>query len=142
TCPERGRRRPAPGRGARLPGGSPRAGRCYARPRMGDRTDPGAGILAGVRQRFEESTDFTVGLEEEFQILDPTTLELTGRFEAMMAAADGPLRERLAGELIASEIEYRTVRHTSFVDAARELVEGRLATLALADRLGLALGVS
>lgn len=109
---------------------------------MGDPTDPGAGILAGVRQRFEESTDFTVGLEEEFQILDPETLELTGRFEDMKAAADEPLADRLAGELIASEIEYRTVRHTSFVDAARELVEGRLATLALADRMGLALGIS
>ncbi len=83
-----------------------------------------------------------MGIEEEYQILDPATLELTSRYEDMMAAADEPLRDRLAGELIASEIEYRTRRHVTFADAARELVEGRLATLALADRLGLVLGIS
>lgn len=109
---------------------------------MGATHDPETGILAGVRQRFEDSVDFTVGLEEEYQILDPRTLALTGRFEDLMAAADPALAPRLAGELIASEIEYRTERHLRFPDAARELVEGRLATLALAERLGLALGVS
>lgn len=109
---------------------------------MADGTVPSGGILHGVHERFEESTDFTVGIEEEYQLLDPATLALTGRFEEMMAAAEEPLRDRLAGELIASEIEFRTRRHLTFADAARELVEGRLATLALADRLGLALGIS
>jgi glutamate---cysteine ligase / carboxylate-amine ligase len=109
---------------------------------MADGTAPSAGILDGVRERFEGSTDFTVGIEEEYQLLDPATLALTGRYEDLMAAAEEPLRDRLAGELIASEIEYRTGRHLTFADAARELVEGRLATLALADRLGIALGVT
>ena len=109
---------------------------------MADGPVPSGGILAGVRERFEESTDFTVGIEEEYQLLDPATLGLTSRYEDMMAAAEEPLRDRLAGELIASEIEYRTVRHLTFADAARELVEGRLATLALADRLGMAIGIS
>jgi carboxylate-amine ligase len=109
---------------------------------MDDGSVASGGILDGVRERFDESTDFTVGIEEEYQLLDPSTLALENRFEQMMAAAEEPLRERLAGELIASEIEYRTRRHLTFTDAARELVEGRLATLALADRLGLALGVS
>ena len=109
--------------------------------RMAD-GDRNSGILTGARERFEASTDFTVGIEEEYQLLDPATLALTNRFEDMMAAADEPLRGRLAGELIASEIEYRTGRHTAFPDAARDLTEGRLATLALADRLGLALGVA
>jgi glutamate---cysteine ligase / carboxylate-amine ligase len=109
---------------------------------MADVTVSSGGILHGVHERFEESTDFTVGIEEEYQLLDPATLALTSRFEDMMAAAEEPLRDRLAGELIASEIEYRTRRHLTFDGAARELVEGRLATLALADRLGIALGVS
>ena len=103
---------------------------------------PSGGILDGVRERFEQSTDLTVGIEEEYQLLDPATLALTGRFEEMISSADEPLRDHLAGELIASEIEYRTGRHLTFPDAARELVEGRLATLALADRLGIALGIS
>jgi carboxylate-amine ligase len=109
---------------------------------MADGQVPSDGILAGVRERFEESTDFTVGIEEEYQLLEPSTLALTSRYEDMMEAADEPLRDRLAGELIASEIEYRTGRHLTFADAARELVEGRLATLALADRLGIAVGIS
>lgn len=100
------------------------------------------GILAGARERFEHSTDFTVGLEEEYQLLDPATLALTNRFEDVMATAEPPLRDRLAGELIASEVEFRTGRCLTFGEAARELAEGRLATLALADRLGLALGVT
>ncbi len=109
---------------------------------MADGSVPAGGILDGVRERFDESVDFTVGIEEEYQLLDPATLALTNRYEDLMAAADEPLRDRLAGELIASEIEYRTRRHLTFADAARELVEGRLATLALADRLGLSLGIS
>ena len=39
-----------------------------------------------VRERFESSTDFTIGLEEEFAILDPETLELEHRFEDVYAA--------------------------------------------------------
>ena len=99
-------------------------------------------ILAGVRERFDASTDFTVGIEEEYQILDPQTLALTNRYEEVVDAADPVFRERLAGELIASEVEYRTVKHDTFASAARDLVEGRLATIALAERLGLAVGVS
>jgi glutamate---cysteine ligase / carboxylate-amine ligase len=99
-------------------------------------------ILEGVRERFEASTDFTIGIEEEYQILDPPTAALVNRYEDMVAAAEEPLRERLAGELIASEIEYRTAAHETFAGAARDLVEGRLQTLALAERLGLALAIT
>jgi carboxylate-amine ligase len=104
--------------------------------------DASSGILAGARARFEASTDLTVGIEEEYQLLDPATLALTNRFEDVMEAAPDPLRDRLAGELIASEVEFRTGRHVTFADAARELVEGRLATIALAERLGIAVGIS
>jgi glutamate---cysteine ligase / carboxylate-amine ligase len=39
-----------------------------------------------VREVFEASTDFTVGLEEEFAILDPSTLTLDQRFEDLRSA--------------------------------------------------------
>jgi len=99
-------------------------------------------ILDGVRERFDASVDGTVGLEEEYQLLDPDTLALANRFEEVFAEAEEPLAGRLAGELIASEIEYRTARHDGFATAARELVEGRLATIALADRLGVPVGLA
>ena len=70
------------------PGGarSGSAGPLLCSPRMGDGHAPG-GILTGARERFDGSTDFTVGLEEEYQLLDPATLALTNRFEEMIPAA-------------------------------------------------------
>ncbi len=99
-------------------------------------------MLQGVRERFDSSTDFTVGLEEEYQLLDPRTLALTNRFEDVMGAAPAALAERLAGELIASEIEFKTRAHDRFEGAARELVAGRLASLDLIEACGLAGGVA
>ncbi len=65
-----------------------------------------------ARAAFDASTDFTVGLEEEFAVLDPDSLELAGRFEQLRdAAADDPLlADAIAGELISSEIEIRSGR--------------------------------
>ncbi|MCQ8780408.1 hypothetical protein NQU49_27810, partial [Escherichia coli] len=42
--------------------------------------------LEAVHETFESSTDFTVGIEEEFAILDPAILDLEHRFEEMYAA--------------------------------------------------------
>src|SRR5437899_3067983 len=75
--------------------------------------------LIRARERFEGSQDLTVAVEEEFQILDPVSLDLTSGYERLSArAAQGPLREHLAGELIASEIEVKTGRCETFADAA------------------------
>ena len=40
-----------------------------------------------VREVFEASTDFTVGIEEEFAILDPASRSLTQRFDELRDAA-------------------------------------------------------
>ena len=42
--------------------------------------------LERAREIFEDSQDFTVGLEEEFAIVDPDSLELAHEFPAMMEA--------------------------------------------------------
>ena len=65
-----------------------------------------------ARAAFEASTDFTVGLEEEFAVLDPETLELAGLFERLRdaSAGDPVLSPAIAGELISSEIEIRSGR--------------------------------
>lgn len=95
-----------------------------------------------VRERFESSTDFTVGLEEEFAILDPATLELEHRFEQVMAGCqeDEVLAESAAGELIASEIEIRSGRAESFAEAVELQAERRARLFALVEGMGLALG--
>jgi carboxylate-amine ligase len=63
--------------------------------------------LDRAEERFAAAHDFTVGVEEEFSILDRETLELVPRYEELHAAAgaDPLLRDGVAGELISSEIE-------------------------------------
>jgi carboxylate-amine ligase len=95
-----------------------------------------------ARERFESSTDFTIGLEEEFAILDPATLELEHRFEDVYAACqrDDVLAGSAAGELIASEIEIRSGRAATFAAAKGAQRERRSRLFDLVDDMGLALG--
>jgi glutamate---cysteine ligase / carboxylate-amine ligase len=100
--------------------------------------------LDRVREVFDQSTDFTVGLEEEFAIVDPTSLELEHRFEEMYARCqeDDVLRESAAGELISSEIEIRSGRGENFGDAVERQRENRARLFALADEMGLGLAAT
>jgi carboxylate-amine ligase len=95
-----------------------------------------------ARERFESSTDFTIGLEEEFALLDPATLELEHRFEDVYAACrhDELLAESAAGELIAAEIEIRSGRAESFAEAVALQRERRGRLFELVEGMGLALG--
>lgn len=97
-----------------------------------------------VRERFESSADFTVGLEEEFAILDPVTLDLEHRYEELIDACreDEVLADSAAGELIASEIEIRSGRAESFAEAVRLQGERRVRLFRLAESMGLALGAT
>lgn len=64
--------------------------------------------LDHAREVFESSRDLTVGLEEEFALLDPRTLDMVPRFEHLRdaAAAEDPLlHAQITGELISSELE-------------------------------------
>lgn len=94
-----------------------------------------------ARERFETSTDFTIGLEEEFAIVNPATLELEHRFEDLYAACgkDDLLAESAAGELIASEIEIRSGRSETFAEAMEAQQERRVRLFELAEGMGLAL---
>src|SRR5438874_4963793 len=93
-----------------------------------------------AREAYENGTDFTIAVEEEFAVLDPETLSLTNRFEELQAAAQGtPLEEHLVGELIASEVEVRTGRCENFAEAAAKVGERRAQLDELAGGLGIAL---
>jgi carboxylate-amine ligase len=94
--------------------------------------------MARVHEAFEASTDFTVGIEEEFAILDPDTLSLDQRFEELKSAseADPVLAASVAGELIRSEIEIRSGRGESFADAVERQREARVRLFRLAAERG------
>jgi carboxylate-amine ligase len=97
--------------------------------------------LEAVRETFEASTDFTVGIEEEFAIVDPAILDLEHRFEEMKAAClrDPELAPAVKGELIDTEIEIRSGRGETFADAADRQRARRARLFGIADEMGLAL---
>src|SRR5437667_3443589 len=100
-------------------------------------------MLARSRADFDAVPDFTVAVEEEFALVDPETLGLVNRFEELQEAAQGTeLEPHLVGELIASEIEIRTGRCSSFADAAALLGERRQQLRALAESRGVALSAT
>ena len=97
-------------------------------------------LLDQSRDGFEHGTDLTVAVEEEFALLDPETLELANRFEELFAAAQQTdLAPNIVGELIASEVEIKTGRCTSFAEAAERMGERRAQLHPLARDLQIAL---
>jgi carboxylate-amine ligase len=100
--------------------------------------------LERTREVFEASQDFTIGLEEEFALVDPSSLELVHRFEELYGACleDELLAESAAGELIDTEIEIRSGRAMSFAEAVERQRERRARLFALAERLGIALAAT
>jgi len=100
--------------------------------------------LQTARAAFDASTDFTVGLEEEFALLEPASLAMVPRFEELRdaASADPVLGPSIAGELISSEIEIRSGRGEDLAAATIAQREHRRRLFALAAERGLALGAT
>ena len=99
--------------------------------------------LDNTEEMFAASTDLTVGLEEEFAVLDAGSLDLAPRFEELRDAAaelDKLLHEAITGELISSEIEIVSGRGEDLHDAIAHQRDRRRRLFALAAHRGLALG--
>jgi carboxylate-amine ligase len=97
---------------------------------------------AAARETFEGSADFTVGIEEEFALIDPHTLELVPRFELLRdaGASDPVLVTSIAGELISSEIEIRSGTGSDVEDARIRQADARRRLFGLAREHGVGLG--
>jgi len=100
--------------------------------------------MARAREVFEASRDFTVGIEEEFAILDPETRSLTARFEELRDAAqsDDRLAGSVAGELISSEIEIRSQKYDDYATALADQRENRVRLFRLAADHGVLLAAT
>jgi len=98
--------------------------------------------LDAAAEVFGASKDGTVGLEEEFAVLDPGSLDMVPRFEELREAAASPLSESISGELIASEIEIRSGRGEDFHDALSHQRGMRRRLFAHAAAHNLALGAT
>jgi glutamate---cysteine ligase / carboxylate-amine ligase len=98
--------------------------------------------VAAAFEAYATSVDRTVGIEEEFAILDPSSLDLAPRYEELLDAcqADAPLAASVSGELISSEIEIRSGRGEDVHDALARQRDARTRLFALAARRGALLG--
>ena len=97
-----------------------------------------------ARAALDASIDFTVGLEEEFALLDPVDLGLSSRFDELRdaASADPVLAQSIAGELISSEIEIRSGKGQDLTAAITAQRDRRRRLFALAGERGIALGAT
>ncbi|HEV2975644.1 MAG TPA: YbdK family carboxylate-amine ligase [Solirubrobacteraceae bacterium] len=101
--------------------------------------------LDRAAETFSQAADNTVGIEEEFSILDPRTLDLMPRFEQLRdvaAARDPLLHEHITGELISSEIEIISGVGGDLQHALARQREHRRRLFTLAGAEGVALGAT
>jgi len=84
-----------------------------------------------------ETPSFSIGIEEEYQIIDPQTRELKSYITELLEAGKITLREQVKAELHQSIVEVGTkVCHTA-AEARAELVRLRQSVMELAGRNGL-----
>jgi glutamate---cysteine ligase / carboxylate-amine ligase len=100
--------------------------------------------LDRAAETFAQASDLTVGVEEEFSILDRQTLDLLPRFERLRdaAAGDALLHDHITGELISSEIEIISGAGDDLHDALARQRDRRRRLFALAAEQGVALGAT
>jgi carboxylate-amine ligase len=72
---------------------------------------------------FGATAPYTVGIEEEFQLVDPSTGELSPAIDAVLAAREtaGLPQDSVASELSASCVEVRSPIYSTVAELAREL---------------------
>ena len=73
-----------------------------------------------MENRFGTSPPFTIGAEEEFQLVDPSTRELAPAIEAVIGAAPSG-SERIARELFQNCVEMRSPVFSNVGALARQL---------------------
>ncbi len=79
-----------------------------------------------METNFGTSTPYSVGIEEEFQLVDPDSLELVSRIEPILAGVGGEtIRDRVAPELLQSMLEISTRIAVTVEEAVDEVVDLR-----------------
>ncbi len=74
-----------------------------------------------ARWNSDQEWAYTVGVEEEIMLLDPTDWMLAHRIESVMPRLSGALREHVTAETHSSALELATGVHESVPSAIREL---------------------
>ncbi len=106
----------------------------------------GKGAVSGgsvLEHKFGTSDPYTLGVEEEYQLLDGRTFDLVQHIDTMLAAVSGhELEERINPELMQSVIEITTPVCRTAGDVQRELVKLRGYVTEVARETGMRVGSS
>ena len=107
-------------------------------PRMGEEQKVGyEELLAASRAAFEQVPDFTLAVEEEFALLDPSTLGLVNRFEELQQGGEGHgarAAPRRRADRLRDRGAHRPLRHvrrarpTASASGARSCARSRTAS--------------
>ncbi len=91
--------------------------------------------------RFGSSAPYTLGVEEEYMLLDPTSFDLVQHIDTVLAAVAGhELESRITSELMQSVLEIATPICGTASDVMRELTTLRGYVCATARETGLRVG--
>ena len=101
----------------------------------------GAPAASVLDHRFGESDPFTLGVEEEYMLLDPESFDLVQHIETVLDAVQGDeLADRINAELMQSVLEIATPVCRTAADVMRELTTLRGYVRDVADGQGLRVG--
>src|SRR5919206_2908450 len=84
-----------------------------------------------------ETPSFSIGIEEEYQIIDPQTRELKSYITELLEAGKLTMREQVKAELHQSIVEVGTSVCKTAAEAHAEIVRLRRGVMELAARNGL-----
>ena len=90
----------------------------------------------------DHSEDFTIGVEEEYQIVDPRTRELRQKAGSVLKSARAVVGSEVSNELFESQIEIGTPVCRSLAEVRAELIRLRKALIAAAGRSGCAIAAA
>jgi glutamate---cysteine ligase / carboxylate-amine ligase len=104
----------------------------------GSRSEPAASVLD---HRFGEGDPFTLGVEEEYQLLHGETFDLVQHIESVLAAIEGhELASQINPELMQSVLEIATPVCRRSCDVMTELAKLRSYVCSLARETGMRVG--
>ena len=93
-----------------------------------------------METRFGTSTPYSLGIEEEFQLVDSTTLELVSGIEPILGALHGEtVAKRVKPELLQSVVETSTRIAVNVEEAVEDLVDLRSRLSRVASEQGAAI---
>jgi len=101
----------------------------------------GSGHASVLDHSFGKSDPYTLGVEEEYMLLDPETWDLVQHIDSVLAAAeDGEHHERIHAELMQSVLEVTTPVCRTAADVMRSLSQLRSYVAELARSEGCRVG--